>query len=50
MLRKILVLTLLGAILAACGPMAAPQAAGPITLTDGSGRTVTLTLPVSALV
>ncbi len=50
MLRKIIVLTLLGAIFAACGPAVAPQAAGPITLTDGSGRTVTLTVPVQHVV
>src|SRR5512141_2032671 len=50
MLRKILVLTLLGATLAACGPVVAPQAVGPVTLTDGSGRTVTLTLPVQRVV
>jgi len=50
MLRKNLVLILLAIMLAACGPALPAPAAGPITLTDGSGRTVTLTLPVKQVV
>jgi iron complex transport system substrate-binding protein len=44
MIRNSFVLILLLALVSACGPAAAPQAA-PVTLTDGSGRTVNLELP-----
>ncbi len=50
MLRKILVLTLLVLLAAACGPAAAFPAGQPTTLTDGSGRTVTLRVPVQRVV
>jgi len=50
MLRKILVLTLLVLLAAACGPAAAFPAGHPTTLTDGSGRTVTLRVPVQRVV
>src|SRR5512146_1362530 len=46
MLRKILVLILLATLASACAPAAVPQASGPVSLTDGNGRTVTLKLPV----
>ena len=50
MLRKILALTLLALTMSACGSGLPPAAAGPKTLTDGSGRTVTLSLPVQRVV
>ncbi len=50
MLRKILVLMLLVVITSACGPAVLPAAAGPVSLTDGNGRTVTLSLPVERVV
>ena len=49
MLRKILVSILLITVVSACGPALAPQAS-PATLTDGSGRTVTLRLPAQRVV
>ena len=49
MLRKIMVLTLLLTLISACGPAVAPQA-GPVSLMDGSGRTVTLRLPAERVV
>lgn len=45
MLRKTLILTLLLALLTACAPQTAPttdSASGPLTFTDGLGRTITL--------
>ncbi len=50
MLRKLLALMLLVMMVSACGPAILPQAAGPVTLTDGNGRTVTLSLPVQRVV
>jgi len=50
MLRKILILTLLAATASACGSALPPPAPGPTTFTDGSGRTVTLKLPVQRIV
>ena len=49
MLRKIAVGILLMVLVTACGP-AAVAASGPATLTDGSGRTVTLRLPAERVV
>ena len=45
MFRKLLALFLLGVLVSACGPAAMASAAKPVSLTDGAGRTVTLTLP-----
>ncbi len=51
MLRKFAVLILLAILASACGPALAPQASlSPASLTDGSGRTVTLQLPVKRVV
>ncbi len=50
MLRKLLALMLLIMMVSACGPTILPQAAGPVSLTDGNGRTVTLSLPVQRVV
>jgi iron complex transport system substrate-binding protein len=50
MLRKILVLILLAVTVSACGSPLPPPAPGPTTFTDGSGRTVTLKLPVERIV
>jgi iron complex transport system substrate-binding protein len=49
MLRKILIWIFLLTAVAACGTGVAPQA-GPVSLTDGSGRTVTLRLPAERVV
>ncbi len=50
MIRKLLVLALLACTAAACGTSLPAPAVGPTTITDGSGRTVTLTLPVQRIV
>ncbi len=50
MFRKMLVLTLFMAMVSACGPASAGQGTSPTTLTDGSGRTVTLDLPAQRVV
>ncbi|HEX8992115.1 MAG TPA: cobalamin-binding protein [Anaerolineales bacterium] len=50
MMRKVLVWILLIMLASACGPAVLPQAAGPVTLTDGNGRTVTLTLPANHVI
>ncbi len=51
MLRKFAVLILLAILVSACGPALAPQASlSPASLTDGSGRTVTLQMPVKRVV
>ncbi len=50
MMRRVLVWILLVILVSACGPAVLPQAAGPVTLTDGNGRTVTLTLPANRVV
>ncbi len=50
MIRKLLVLVLLASTAAACGPSLPAPAPGPTTLTDGSGRTVTLDLPLQRIV
>jgi iron complex transport system substrate-binding protein len=49
MLRKILLLTLLFALLTACAPQAAPTS-GMLTFTDGLGREVTLDGPAQRIV
>jgi iron complex transport system substrate-binding protein len=48
MIRKLFVLTLFAMSLSACGPAVA-VGTGPTTLTDGSGRTVTLDLPAQRI-
>ncbi len=48
MVRKIWIFTLLAILLAACGPAVA-TGTRPTTLTDGSGRTVTLDLPAQRI-
>ncbi len=50
MLRRLLVLTFLAAIVSACGPAELPQSGKPVTLTDGNGRSVTLTIPAQRVV
>ena len=50
MFRKLLALFLLGMLVSACGPAAMASAAKPVSLTDGTGRTVTLTLPAERVV
>jgi cobalamin transport system substrate-binding protein len=50
MLRKITVWMLLVMLATACGPAVIPQASGPVSLTDGNGRTVTLRLPAERIV
>ncbi len=50
MLRKLPVLIVLMAVLAACGPALASQGSSPTTFTDGSGRTVTIDLPAQRVV
>ncbi len=45
MLRKLLVLSLLVGMLAACGSAAVSQPSGPQSFTDGLGRKVTVKLP-----
>ncbi|MGE5071870.1 MAG: ABC transporter substrate-binding protein [Anaerolineae bacterium] len=49
MLRKFLIGILLIVAASACGPAIAPQA-GPVSLVDGSGRTVILRLPAERVV
>lgn len=46
----LLLITLFGTLLAACSPTAAAPTAGPITLTDGLGRSVTLAAPAKRIV
>lgn len=48
MVRKTFILTLVAMLLAGCGSAIAPGAR-PTTLTDGSGRTVTLDLPAQRI-
>ena len=50
MVRKLLVLVFAAAMLTACGPAPLPQASKPVSLTDGNGRTVTLSLPAERVV
>ena len=50
MLRKMLFLLILSLTVSACGPAALAQSAKPVSLTDGSGRTVTLQLPAERVV
>ncbi len=50
MVRKLLVLIFVAATLSACGPAQLPQTSKPASLTDGSGRAVTLSLPVERVV
>ncbi len=51
MLRKFAVLLLLVLLVSACGPALAPQGGlSPVTLTDGSGRTVTLQIPARRVI
>jgi len=51
MLKKLLILTLLSTLLAACAPQAAPTPAqAPLTFTDGLGRAVTLDGPAQRVV
>jgi iron complex transport system substrate-binding protein len=51
MLRKFAVLILLVTLVSACAPAVAPQGGlSPVTLTDGSGRTVTLQIPARRVI
>ncbi len=51
MLRRIMIVVLLAMLASACGPAAlVSQGSGPVSLTDGDGRTVTLSLPAQRVV
>ncbi len=50
MLRKILFLLMLALAVSACGPAELPQSGQPVTLTDGNGRSVTLSIPAQRVV
>jgi iron complex transport system substrate-binding protein len=50
MLRKITIFILLVMLVSACGPAISSGASQPVTLTDGNGRKVTVTIPAQRVV